>query len=83
MDTSQSSGAALEDRLRNLILTNSGGTDNRPSPGPGFAAPVHPPPHDAVPAQAAAVQAELQDLWDRSLAAIKEWEKSVPEFACK
>ncbi|MES2924315.1 MAG: response regulator [Verrucomicrobiota bacterium] len=40
--------------------------------------------HDPlIPAQAAAIQAELQDLWDSSLAAIKEWEKSVPEFACK
>ena len=38
--------------------------------------------HEAVvPAQAADIHGELLDLWDRSLAAIKEWEKSVPEFA--
>ena len=34
-----------------------------------------------APTQAAAIHAELQDLWDRSLAAIKDWEKSVPDFA--
>ena len=34
-----------------------------------------------APTQAAAIQAELQELWDRSLAAIRDWEKSVPDFA--
>ena len=33
------------------------------------------------PTEADAVQTELQQLWDQSLAAIKAWEKSVPEFA--
>ena len=36
-----------------------------------------------IPAQAATIHAELQDLWDRSLAAIEVWEKSVPEFATR
>lgn len=34
-----------------------------------------------APDQHAAVHSELQDLWDRSLSAIKDWEKSVPDFA--
>ena len=33
------------------------------------------------PTEADAVQTELQQLWDQSLAAIKAWEKAVPEFA--
>ncbi len=33
------------------------------------------------PAEAGAVHEELQQLWEKSHAAIKEWEKSVPEFA--
>jgi len=38
--------------------------------------------HPLVPQdQADAIHAELQDLWDRSLAAIKDWEKSAPDFA--
>ena len=38
--------------------------------------------HPAIaPTEAPAIHAELQDLWNRSLAAIKNWEKSVPEFA--
>jgi CheY-like chemotaxis protein/HPt (histidine-containing phosphotransfer) domain-containing protein len=32
------------------------------------------------PAQAAPLQAELEALWEQSLGAIKEWEKSVPSF---
>lgn len=34
-----------------------------------------------VPNQAAAIHAELQALWGQSLAALKDWEKSVPNFA--
>ena len=38
--------------------------------------------HPAIaPTEAPAIHAELQDLWDRTLAAIKDWEKSVPDFA--
>lgn len=38
--------------------------------------------HPDVPAdQADAIFTELQTLWNQTLAAIKEWEKSVPEFA--
>ena len=37
-------------------------------------------PEIVPPAQAAPVQAELQALWERSLVAIKEWEKSVASF---
>ncbi len=33
------------------------------------------------PDQAVGIHSELQSLWDRSLAAIKDWEKSVPDFA--
>ena len=33
------------------------------------------------PAEADAVQTELQQLWEQSVAAIKAWEKAVPEFA--
>ncbi len=33
-----------------------------------------------APDQAATIHAELQDLWERSFAAIKDWEKSVPAF---
>ncbi len=33
-----------------------------------------------APTEAAAIHTELQDLWDRSLAALKDWEKSVPDF---
>ena len=37
---------------------------------------------DAVmPEEAATIHADFQDLWHNSLAAIREWEKSVPEFA--
>ena len=38
---------------------------------------------EVAPAQATAIHTELQDFWDRSLAAIKEWEISVPDFAPK
>lgn len=34
-----------------------------------------------VPDQAAATHSELHSLWEKSLAAIKAWEKSVPGFA--
>lgn len=34
-----------------------------------------------MPEEAAAIHAEFQALWQASLAAIREWEKSVPEFA--
>ncbi len=34
-----------------------------------------------TPPQAAAIHGELQSLWDQSLAAIRSWEKSVPNFA--
>lgn len=39
--------------------------------------------HGELPpaSQAAAVELDLRGLWEASLAAIKEWEKSVPEFA--
>ena len=33
--------------------------------------------------QAASIHAEIQQLWDRSFAAIKQWEISVPDFASK
>jgi HPt (histidine-containing phosphotransfer) domain-containing protein len=33
-----------------------------------------------APAQADATHAELQALWEQSLAALAEWEKSVPDF---
>jgi HPt (histidine-containing phosphotransfer) domain-containing protein len=33
------------------------------------------------PEQAASTHAELLDLWEQSLAALAEWEKSVPDFA--
>jgi HPt (histidine-containing phosphotransfer) domain-containing protein len=36
---------------------------------------------EIAPDQAATIHSELQNLWDRSLAAIKDWEKSVPDFA--
>lgn len=36
-----------------------------------------------MPEQADAIYAELETLWQNSLAAIREWEKSVPEFACE
>ena len=32
------------------------------------------------PEQAAGIHAELLDLWEQSLAALAEWEKSVPDF---
>ena len=35
----------------------------------------------APPEQAAAIDGQLQTLWQDSLAAIKAWEKSVPGFA--
>jgi len=31
-----------------------------------------------LPEQSAVIHAELQDLWQRSLAALKQWEKSLP-----
>lgn len=34
-----------------------------------------------TPPQAAAIHGELQSLWDQSLTAIRNWEKSVPNFA--
>jgi len=34
-----------------------------------------------TPPQAAAIHGELQILWSRSLAAIRHWEKSIPNFA--
>ena len=34
-----------------------------------------------IPSQAASIHAELESLWSQSLAAIKQWELSVPEFA--
>ena len=38
--------------------------------------------HPAIaPSEATAIHAELQDLWNRSLTAIKDWEKSVADFA--
>ncbi len=38
--------------------------------------------HETVtPDQAAAVHAELQTIWEQSLAALKEWEKTAPGFA--
>ncbi|MCX6878497.1 MAG: ATP-binding protein [Verrucomicrobia bacterium] len=36
---------------------------------------------DAAPEHATPLHAELQDLWQRSLSAIREWEKSVPAFS--
>jgi len=36
---------------------------------------------NVTPDHAAAIHAELLALWNQSLAAIREWEKSVPEFA--
>lgn len=33
------------------------------------------------PEQAAPIHAELSGLWEKTLAAIKEWEKTVPDFA--
>jgi hypothetical protein len=33
-----------------------------------------------LPGQAAATHAELQDLWHQSLAALRAWEKSLPDF---
>lgn len=38
---------------------------------------------EVAPAQADAIHTELKDLWDRSFAAIKDWEISVPDFAPK
>lgn len=38
-------------------------------------------PERVAPELAVALHAELFDLWDQSLGAIKEWEKSVPAFA--
>lgn len=36
---------------------------------------------DSVPPeQAESIHAELLDLWEQSLAALAEWEKSVPDF---
>ena len=34
-----------------------------------------------IPNQALAIHAELEALWQQTLAAIKQWERSVPEFA--
>ena len=33
-----------------------------------------------APEQAAAIRAELNDLWERSLAALRQWENSLPGF---
>ena len=33
-----------------------------------------------APEQASAIHSELQNLWQASLAALKEWEKSLPGF---
>lgn len=38
--------------------------------------------HETIaPDQARAVHTELQSIWEQSLAAIKQWEKTIPEFA--
>lgn len=34
-----------------------------------------------APGQAAAIHAELDDLWQQSLSALKTWEKSLPGFS--
>jgi len=34
-----------------------------------------------IPGQAASIHAELKTLWEQTIAAINQWEQSVPEFA--
>ena len=48
----------------------------------GMTAYLHQLEYERVvtPDLADSTHAELQDLWDRSMAAIKEWEKTVPDF---